>query len=122
MYAMCAGRTPFHADSAIAVLRQVSDFAPASLQERNRKIPLWLPVDISNKTGMTLRLIPPGEFLMGAPDSDAVASPEEKPQHLVRLTRPFYMGTTEVTVGPVRCRLWLSFLQTRSVCLTCTAT
>ncbi len=42
MYAMCAGRAPFHADSAIAILRQVSDFAPVSLYERNGKTPDWL--------------------------------------------------------------------------------
>ena len=61
-----------------------------------------LSVEITNRTGMTLRLIPPGEFLMGAPEEDTIAAVEEKPQHLVRLTRPFYMGTTEVTVGQFR--------------------
>lgn len=61
-----------------------------------------LPLEITNQTGMTLRLIPPGEFLMGAPEDDVDAAPEEKPQHPVKLSRPFYMGTTEVTVGQFR--------------------
>ncbi|MFO0998785.1 MAG: SUMF1/EgtB/PvdO family nonheme iron enzyme [Planctomycetaceae bacterium] len=61
-----------------------------------------LPLEITNQAGMTLRLIPPGEFLMGAPEDDVEAAPEEKPQHLVRLSRPFYMATTEVTVGQFR--------------------
>ncbi len=61
-----------------------------------------LPVEMSSKAGMKLRLIPPGEFLMGAPENDVDASPEEKPQHRVKLTKPFYMGTTEVTVGQFR--------------------
>lgn len=61
-----------------------------------------LPLEITNRTGMMLRLIPPGEFLMGTTDDEIYATPEEKPQHLVRLTRPFYMGTTEVTVGQFR--------------------
>ncbi len=60
------------------------------------------PLEITNQIGMTLRLIPPGEFLMGAPEDDVDATPEEKPQHLVRLTRPFYMGGTEVTVAQFR--------------------
>ena len=63
---------------------------------------LGIDVEIENKIGMKLRLIPPGEFLMGAPDSDADAQPHEKPQHLVRLTKPFYLGATEVTVGQFR--------------------
>ena len=51
---------------------------------------------------MKLVLIPAGEFLMGSPDSDKDASADEKPQHPVRITRPFYLGTTEVTVGQFR--------------------
>ncbi len=56
-------------------------------------------VEIGNSIGMKLKLIPPGEFLMGAPDDDPDALPQEKPQHPVRLTRPFFMSATEVTVG-----------------------
>ena len=41
---------------------------------------------------MTLVLIPAGEFLMGSPDSDKEAYDDEKPQHRVRITRPFYLG------------------------------
>ena len=41
--------------------------------------------------------IPAGEFLMGSPDSDQDASPDEKPQHRVRITRPFYLSKYEVT-------------------------
>ena len=59
-------------------------------------------VEIENSIGMSLRLIPPGEFLMGAPDDDPDAQPQEKPQHQVRLTQPFFMGATEVTIGQFR--------------------
>lgn len=55
--------------------------------------------NLTNSVGMKLSLIPPGEFLMGAPEDDPDAQPQEKPQHKVRLTKPFYMGTTEVTVA-----------------------
>ncbi|QDU38984.1 Serine/threonine-protein kinase PrkC [Maioricimonas rarisocia] len=72
---------------------------------------LGVPVEYENSLGMTLRLIPPGEFLMGStqeeieallmvPDEDEgwhelVRS--EAPQHKVILTQPVYVGVTEVT-------------------------
>ncbi|MBV8557303.1 MAG: caspase family protein, partial [Planctomycetaceae bacterium] len=43
---------------------------------------------ITNAIGMTLVLIPAGEFEMGSPDSDKDAEDDEKPQHRVRITRP----------------------------------
>ena len=36
--------------------------------------------------------IPPGTFLMGSPDSEADAYPNEKPQHGVKITKRFYLG------------------------------
>jgi formylglycine-generating enzyme required for sulfatase activity len=60
------------------------------------------PKEITNTVGMKLVLIPSGEFLMGSPDSDKDAEDDEKPQHRVQITRPFYLGATEVTVGQFR--------------------
>jgi formylglycine-generating enzyme required for sulfatase activity/serine/threonine protein kinase len=57
-----------------------------------------LPTTV-NSIGMTLVLIPPGEFEMGTNDSDQHADYSEQPRHRVRLTRAFYMGATEVTQG-----------------------
>jgi formylglycine-generating enzyme required for sulfatase activity len=54
---------------------------------------------ITNSIGMKLTLIPAGEFMMGSPDSDRRAGSAEKPQHQVRITKPFYLGVTEVTQG-----------------------
>ncbi len=54
------------------------------------------PKSIENSIGMTLKLIPAGEFLMGSPDSDTDAENDEKPPHKVRIS-PFYLGVTEVT-------------------------
>ncbi len=57
----------------------------------------------TNSVGQKLKLIPPGEFLMGAPDgikshkSDKHAVNLAKPRHRVRITRPFYLGIHEVT-------------------------
>lgn len=42
MYAMCAGRPPFRAETAVAVLRMISDTQACSLREINPQIPDWL--------------------------------------------------------------------------------
>ena len=54
---------------------------------------------LTNSIGMTLVLIPAGEFLMGSLGSDSDAQDPERPQHRVRITRPFYLGGSEVTQG-----------------------
>jgi formylglycine-generating enzyme required for sulfatase activity len=57
---------------------------------------------VVNSLGMTLIPVPAGEFLMGSPDTDPEARPNEKPRHRVVITRPFYLGAHEVTVGQFR--------------------
>jgi formylglycine-generating enzyme required for sulfatase activity/serine/threonine protein kinase len=52
---------------------------------------------IENSIGMTLKLIPAGEFFMGSHDDAVEAESDEKPLHRVRITKPFYMGACEVT-------------------------
>jgi len=52
---------------------------------------------ITNSIGIKMVLIPAGEFLMGSPDSDEDADTWEKPQHRVKITRPFYLGVYPVT-------------------------
>ncbi|NQV24669.1 MAG: serine/threonine protein kinase, partial [Rhodopirellula sp.] len=42
MYAMCAGRTAFEAESAIAIVRQVADKPAPSLREVSPETPDWL--------------------------------------------------------------------------------
>ncbi len=42
-------------------------------------------------------LIPPGEFLMGSLPSEPERYDNEGPRHLVRMTRPYYMGVFPVT-------------------------
>ncbi len=69
---------------------------------------LNVPLQYTNSLGMTLRLIPPGEFEMGAADeelrprlgrtelpSDAIIL-SVPPRRRVILTQPFYLGTLEV--------------------------
>ena len=47
-------------------------------------------------TGIRFVLIPPGEFWMGSPLTEARRGSDET-RHFVRLTRPFYMACCEVT-------------------------
>lgn len=77
----------------------------------------------TNSIGMKLMLLPPGEFNMGRTEEqletlltmiksdpklkrsyggNVVWSMLMMPAHRVRLTKPFYMGATEVTVGQFR--------------------
>ena len=74
---------------------------------------------ITNSIGMKLTLIPAGEFKMGSGESaeDTAAFfnktygedflkadffKDEHPQHRVRITKPFYLGTYHVTRGQFR--------------------
>jgi hypothetical protein len=42
MYSMCAGRTAFEAEAAIAIVRQVADQPARSLREVSPETPIWL--------------------------------------------------------------------------------
>ena len=66
------------------------DLVPLVNLERAKKT-------ITNTIGMRLTLIPAGTLLMGSPDDEKDADNDEKPQHSVRITRPFYLGVHEVT-------------------------
>jgi len=66
------------------------------------------PKEFTNSIGMKFKLIPGGEFMMGSsksPEELAKAFPPtsfrssrgDDPQHKVRITKPFYLGVTEVT-------------------------
>jgi formylglycine-generating enzyme required for sulfatase activity len=51
---------------------------------------------VTNSIGMKLRLIPAGEFMMGSPGTESDRKNNET-QHGVSITKPFYLGVTEVT-------------------------
>ncbi|HUY32454.1 MAG TPA: SUMF1/EgtB/PvdO family nonheme iron enzyme [Pirellulales bacterium] len=63
---------------------------------------------IRNSIGMKLTLIPAGEFTMGSDETEAELkqafeyagnNDDEHPEHRVRITKPFFMGVNEVTLG-----------------------
>ena len=57
-----------------------------------------LPWRVKDKSaGIEMLLVPPGKFIMGASPGDTEATNEEKPAHEVTLTKPFYLGRTEIT-------------------------
>ena len=57
-----------------------------------------LPWRVKDKgTGIEMLLVPPGKFVMGMSPGDTQAGDDEKPAHEVTLTKPFYLGHTEVT-------------------------
>lgn len=77
---------------------------------------LTAPQVVENSLGMKFVLVPGGTFMMGSdetPEALAQSYPlyerrrfvelfDEAPVHRVRITRPFYLGQTEVTVGQFR--------------------
>jgi len=103
------GSTPKNRDSNLGfrLALDQSEAAKASIKPADRPKP-WPtlrdnpPKPIANSIGMKLVLIPAGEFLMGSPEDDKDADNGERPQHRVRITRPFYSGATEVTQGQYR--------------------
>ncbi len=54
--------------------------------------------EIRNSLDMRLVYIPPGKFTMGSPDSEQGRESQET-RHEVELTKGFYLGMHEVTVG-----------------------
>ncbi len=57
--------------------------------------------EIKNSFGMRLVYIPPGKYAMGSPQSERGRESQET-QHEVELTKGFYLGIHEVTVGQFR--------------------
>jgi len=56
-------------------------------------------VRVNPKDGLKYAWIPPGSFPMGCSPGDSECAGDEKPSHQVTLTRGFWAGQTEVTVG-----------------------
>jgi formylglycine-generating enzyme required for sulfatase activity len=90
--------------------------ARARAQQEAAAKRLGITMETTNSIGMRLRLIPAGTFTMGSSkeeidhllrfgdawDRDTGSYLSEGPEHQVEITRPFYLATTEVTVGQFR--------------------
>lgn len=59
--------------------------------------PAWAAQDYYNSIGMKFVLIPAGTFMMGEDPSLGEGKSDEKPQHEVTISKPYYIGAHEVT-------------------------
>jgi formylglycine-generating enzyme required for sulfatase activity/anti-sigma factor RsiW len=99
----------------------IAPFGPLQAKEAQRRWSAFLqvPVELTNRVGMRLVLVPPGEFDMGSPAAEiegAIAAARqqsadgffdsrfrsEAPRHRITIRQPFYVGQHEVTVGQFR--------------------
>ncbi len=76
--------------------------------------PMPIPVFV-NRLGMRFIRVQPGSFTMGSPDTEAGRNNDEL-AHPVKIRRPYYVGTTEVTVGQ-----WQQFIKQAKYAWTHTA-
>ena len=88
---------------ALVLLAVLGSLAVATAEEpkesvsKTKEPPKEVTVDLGKGVKLDLVLIPAGEFMMGSPDSDRDGFDWEKPQHKVRITKPFYLGKYLVT-------------------------
>ena len=54
---------------------------------------------LDDHTILNMVWIPPGTFIMGSPDSESGRKPDESPRAEVTLTKGYWLGKTEVTIG-----------------------
>jgi len=72
---------------------------PASLPEQPEQDACTVP---GENLAPTMVLIPPGQFLMGSPDTEKDRDSDEGPQHWVTIPKPFAISRCEITLGQFR--------------------
>ncbi|MBN8624805.1 MAG: SUMF1/EgtB/PvdO family nonheme iron enzyme [Planctomycetes bacterium] len=102
--------------SAPPIAKAPFDAAQATAHQAAWAKHLGTEVVKPNSIGMQMVLIPPGEFMMGSSDADVTLAlkiaeetkldktslqriQEERPQHRVRITKPFRLCAHELTIG-----------------------
>ncbi len=86
----------------LATLRQLAPKPPAPQIEIPRRTVSAPPpgtVRENPKEGLKYVWVPPGTFMMGCSPGDSECQDVEKPAHQVTITKGFWLGQTEVTVG-----------------------
>src|SRR5207253_3081846 len=96
-FVMLRGRAPM----ALAVLAAMLALCPAPRSAAEPKA-AEMVAKVKKAAGIDLVAIPgQGEdefFYMGSATDDKDAYDDEKPRHKVRISKPFYLGETKVTV------------------------
>ena len=82
-------------DKALDVLRKAAAGDDAEIRWRAQLL-MAAPRRRSTSTGMELVFIKAGDFSMGSPENESSRNNDE-PRHPVSVTKPFYLGTYEVT-------------------------
>ncbi len=92
-----AGQSPRSIDAWADVLLAAPDAGVVPDGRARAEITaIGLPWKIRDRSsGMTMVLVPPGEFDMGSSATEGQS--DERPRHRVRISRPFYVGQFEVT-------------------------
>jgi formylglycine-generating enzyme required for sulfatase activity len=70
---------------------------PVFTIQRTPQVIQTFPEDLGNGIHLPMVLIPPGEFVMGAPANELDSRNDERPQHLVTIAHPFFMSQCPIT-------------------------
>ena len=92
LYTMCTGRPAFRAETAVAMLRRVTDDTPRPIREVNREIPDWLEAIIAK-----LLAKDPAERFQSAAEVGELLS-----QHLAHIQHPATAPLPQPIVPPIR--------------------
>ena len=86
------------ADPQCARLGGLNAGSEAAQKRQMQWVEKGYPLEVLMKeTGIVFRLVPPGDFQMGASSGDSEAFDEEKPQHKVSIPSPIYVAKFPVT-------------------------
>jgi formylglycine-generating enzyme required for sulfatase activity/serine/threonine protein kinase len=83
------------AEQTAFALQAPFDEATAKAAQAAVALALRQPEEWTNSVGMKFRAIPAGTFVMGSPEAEG--GDNERPQHSVNITKPFWLGIEEVT-------------------------
>jgi serine/threonine protein kinase len=103
MYAMCAGRPPFRAETTLAVLRRICDDEARNVREVNPDVPLWLAAIVEK----LLAKSPADRIQTAAEVADLLKQwLAHLAQPMVILPPKFVVATAEKPSRPAKWRPW----------------
>ncbi|HMD31038.1 MAG TPA: SUMF1/EgtB/PvdO family nonheme iron enzyme [Candidatus Acidoferrales bacterium] len=91
------GRKDYQQQISVASAQQLT--VSAALPEIEKPGPPAGAIRTNPTDGLEYVWVPPGTYMMGCSSGDVECREEEKPAHLVIISRGFWIGRTEVTVA-----------------------